>query len=79
MVTLTASQARIPTDLFNKVVYQGETAKVLNNHGGTCVFIICSKDWEMLEELKKIHKKSVDAAGDRAFTKYDELLRRLAD
>ncbi|MCH8824360.1 MAG: hypothetical protein IH984_12745 [Planctomycetes bacterium] len=80
MVTLTASQARIPTDCFNKVVYQGETVQVQRGQGGgPCVYIVSSRDWEILERVKQLHEESVDAAGDRAFTQYDELLRRLAD
>ena len=78
MVTLTASHARIPTECFNKVVYQGETLQV-QRQGGACVYIVSSRDWEILERVKQLHEESVDAAGDRAFTQYDELLRRLAD
>lgn len=78
MVTLTASETRIPTDCFNKVVYQGETVQV-KRQGGTCVYIVSTQDWEVLERVKKLHNEAVDAATDQAFVQYDELLRRLAD
>lgn len=78
MVTLTASETRIPTECFNKVVYQGETLQV-QRQGGTCVYIISTRDWEILERVKKQHDEAVDAASDQAFDQYDELLRRLAD
>lgn len=80
MVTLTASQVRIPPDFFNKVVYQGEVVQVQRHRGaGPCVYIISTQDWEVLERVKQLHDEAVDAASDRAFTRYDELLRRLAD
>ena len=78
MVTLTASQARIPTNYFNKVVYQGEVVKVVRQ-GEVCVYIVPTEDWKVLEQLKKDHREAVDAAGDRVFSQYGELLRRLAD
>ncbi len=51
MTTLSASRTRIPTDAFNRVVYQGERIRV-ERRGGPSVVIISEEDAALLEALE---------------------------
>ena len=51
MITLAASEARIPAKAFNKVVYGGERLRVEHRTGGV-VAIISLEDLELLEYLE---------------------------
>ena len=51
MATLSASDARIPPDAFNRVAYQGERIRVVRR-GGAVVAIISEEDLALLEELE---------------------------
>ncbi len=51
MDTLKASEARIPTDAFNRVLYNGERIRIRHRSAGTVV-LISEKDLKFLEELE---------------------------
>ena len=51
MTVLTASQARIPPDTFNRVAYRGERVRI-ERRGAPAVAIIPIEDLELLEYLE---------------------------
>ncbi len=51
MTVLTASQARIPPDTFNRVAYRGERVRI-DRRGAPSVAIIPIEDLELLELLE---------------------------
>lgn len=51
MTHLSASKARIPTDAFNRVVYQGERIRV-DHRSGETVYIISKEDMALLEAIE---------------------------
>jgi hypothetical protein len=48
---LSASKARIPTDAFNRVVYQGDRIRV-DHRSGEAVYIISKEDMALLEAIE---------------------------
>jgi PHD/YefM family antitoxin component YafN of YafNO toxin-antitoxin module len=50
MMTLKASQARIPADTFNRVVNQRERVRI-DRRGGKPVFLVSEEDHMLLEDL----------------------------
>jgi PHD/YefM family antitoxin component YafN of YafNO toxin-antitoxin module len=51
MTVLTASQARIPPDTFNRVAYRGERVRI-DRRGAPSVAIIPIEDLELLEFIE---------------------------
>jgi len=51
MITLNASDARIPPDAFNKVAYKGERIRIVKR-GGPAVVLVPEEDLDLLEELE---------------------------
>ncbi|HNT36635.1 MAG TPA: hypothetical protein PKH07_16730 [bacterium] len=73
MTTLKASQARIPTEVFNRVVYKGEAIRVEHRSAGA-LFLISEdeykafRDWEDMMDLKAFRKakKEFLESGEKA-------------
>ena len=53
MTTLTASQARIPSKTFNRVVYNGERIRI-RHRSGEAVVLISEKDLALLETIEDL-------------------------
>ena len=51
MITLKASQTRIPPDAFNRVAYNHERIRV-ERRGAKPVVLVCEEDLALLEELE---------------------------
>jgi PHD/YefM family antitoxin component YafN of YafNO toxin-antitoxin module len=51
MISLKASQARIPADTFNRVVNQQERVRI-DRRGGKPVFLVSEEDHRLLEKLE---------------------------
>ena len=51
MTHLSASKARIPTDAFNRVAYQGDRVRVDHRNGET-VYIVSKEDMALLEAIE---------------------------
>jgi len=73
MKTLKASEARIPTETFNRVVYNGERVKVEHRSAGAVV-LIPEKDyedfrlWEDMRDAQEAKRalKSFEKSGKKA-------------
>ena len=72
---LTATQARMPSVEFNKVVYRGEVLCV-ERRDGNRVFVISAEDQELLEKAKK--QARFERALESTRADHAEALRRLA-
>ena len=83
MTALTASQARIPPDTFNRVAYQGERVRI-DRRGAPSVAIIPIEDLELLEfledqiDIQDAHKALAEmkAKGEKPVP-WDEVKSRL--
>jgi len=53
MIKVSASEARIPSDLFNRIVYQGDIVQVLRR-GGKAIYIIDEASKKLLEKAEDI-------------------------
>jgi PHD/YefM family antitoxin component YafN of YafNO toxin-antitoxin module len=51
MTTLKASETRIPSTAFNRVVYKGERVRI-ERRGGDTVFIVSEEDMALLEAME---------------------------
>ena len=49
-MSITASEARIPVDVFNRVVYKGERVEVKRLRGKASVYLVSEEDMRVLEE-----------------------------
>lgn len=59
MFTLKASQARIPTEAFNRVIYNRERIRIQHRSAGSAV-LVSEEDAALLEELED--RADVEAA-----------------
>jgi len=66
MYTLKASTARIPTEAFNRVVYNGERIRIQHRSAGSVV-LVSEEDAKLLEDLEN-RRDAEDA--DRAMRDY---------
>ncbi len=53
MKTLTASQARIPTEAFNRVIYKGERIRIQHRSAGSAV-LISEDDLKLIEQMEDL-------------------------
>jgi len=77
MTTLSASQARIPTDVFNRVAYSSEVVRVEHRSSKRSVYLISEADRDLLEQAKK--RAAFEESKERIRERRGEMLRRLAD
>lgn len=69
MKTISASECRLPPDVFNGVVYRGDRVRV-QRRDGVCVYIISQQDMDVLtlglgvEDILK-NRAVTDAIGEQ--------------
>lgn len=53
MTTLNASKARIPTDAFNRVVYNGERVRIAHRNGRAAI-LVSEDDLKLIETIEDL-------------------------
>lgn len=74
MTTLSASSARIPTDVYNQVAYTSKRVRVVRRSSPP-VYLVSEADLQLIEAANRVVAESTERMAD----KYDSVLKNLAD